>query len=231
MRGDGAKRRSGRQRLPAPHRYFVLGVGSGVAVRQPVGQADGFRQAVLVQGGLDRGDGGREVDAVADRDEEGAAAGLTAHDGADDLALVFERRPVTGQRPWLGEAAEQPRLGDADGRPVQEHTQVAGEAEAPGMGEALAVDHDEFGRLVQHRQGRQGYRHLAEGEKAGAVGKADRLGCLGTLQELKGLGIEADGSGEGGLAAPAEVDVDAGDPAGGEAGGRFFHHLVAKRFL
>ena len=212
---------------PRPLRSLALGAGSGVGTRQAVGEAGGFRQAVLVEGGLDRGDGGREIDAVADGDEEGAAAGLAAHHGADNLALVLERRPIAGQWPGLGEAAEQARLGDADGRQIQEHAQVAGEAEAPGMGQALAVDHDEIGRLVQHGQGSQGYRDLAEGEKAGAVGEGRGPGGLRALEELKGPGIEADGSREGDLAAPAEVDVDAGDPAGREAGGRFFHHLMA----
>ena len=201
--------------------------GSGVGARQAVGQAGWLRQAVPVEGGADRGDGGLEIDPVADGDEERAAAGLGAHDGADDLTLVLERRPVAGQWPGLGEAAEQARLGDTDGGEIQEHPQVAGEAEAPGMGQALAVDHDEIRRLAEHGQGRQGYRDLAEGEKARAVGKGRGPGDQSTLHELQAPGIETDRSGEGGLAAPAEVDVDAGDPARREACGRFFLHLMA----
>lgn len=104
---------------------------------------------------------------------------------------------------------------------------MAGEAEAPGVGQALAVDHDDIGRVVQHGQGREGHGYLAKREKAGAIGKGRGQGGLGTLQEFQGPGIEADGSREGGFAAPAEVHVDAGDSAGLEAGGRFFHHRVA----
>lgn len=179
-----------------------------------------------MEGRLDSSDGGGEVDPVADGDEERAAAELAAHDGTDDLALVLERRPVAGLGAGLGETSEQPRFGDADGRQVEQHAEVAGEAEAPGMRPALAVDHEKIGRRGQHRQGRGGGRNLAKREQARAVGKRRRPGRLGTLREFQGPGIEGGSGGEGGLAVPGEMNVDARDPADGEALGWHFDHVV-----
>ncbi len=196
-----------------------------------VGLAGGLGQAVAGGGGLDQLDGRREIDPVADRDEERAAAGLGAQHRTHDLAFVLERRPVASSRSRLGVAAEQARLGNTDGRQVQQHAQMAGEPEPPGMGEALAVHHEEIGGQGEQPQGRDGHRHLAEGKKARAIGEISGQGGKSALLQVQGLRIEPNRRGKGRPTVFAEVHIDASDPPRGEARRCRFHHPVAQGFL
>lgn len=168
---------------------------------------------------------------MADRDEERPAAGLGPERGTDDLALVLERAGIARCRAGIGETPEEPGLGDADRRLLQEHAQVAGEAETAGVRPALPVGDDEIGWGGEQPQYGERGRHLAEREKARAIGEGDTMDDLRTFEKLEASGVDDRGSSEGGVTIGAEVDIHAGDMAGCEARWGGLDDLVTQSFL
>ena len=118
--------------------------------------------------------------------------------------------------PWptgLVVPADQPRLGDADRGQAGDHAEMRGDAEAARVGDALAVDHQQVGLPVQHRQGRERGRDLAERQVARNVGKAGRQGGQRALHQLEALAVEQGDRSPGEPGGLGDVDVDAGDQA------------------
>ena len=136
-------------------------------------------------------------------------AGARSKDVADHLAPVQEaaaRAPAFGR---LGVLAAQPRLAAADGGAVELDAQVAGQPEAPRVGQAVAVDDEHLGLEPQPLPGGEEGRHLPEGEQARYVGELERANRGRDLLELE-PGEGEDGDRGPGLAA-ADADVGAGD--------------------
>lgn len=76
--------------------------------------------------------------------------------------------------------AGEPGLGHPDGGDIQQHPEMAGDAEAARVRDALAVAEDEIGSNIQPGQGRQHSRQLAECQQSGHVrgmllGKGPRM--------------------------------------------------------
>jgi len=114
--------------------------------------------------------------------------------------------------------ASQAGLGNADGRQVQEQTQVAGDTEAPRMGEAMAIHQEKVRHSLQLLEGAGQGWYLPEGEEAGDVGKGDRLLDDVLLDECQfGIGENhSSGAGQRWLAAVRPIhegDVGGGDVA------------------
>ncbi len=156
---------------------------------------------------------------MANGDVDGGTVRAGAEDEADELGTVAEINGRAGARGRDGLFTDQAALGDADGGYVQEEAKVAGDAEAAGVGIAVAVDEEEVRHLAEAAEGAGQDWHLPEGQEAGDVGE-----CDGGLDDLVlddgevGIGEEDDGgSSEGGPASDGPVDegdVGAGDEAG-----------------
>ncbi len=142
-----------------------------------------------------------------------------AEDEADEVWAVGQLGAASRFRRGLFVLTDEAALGDAYGGDVQEEAEMAGEAEASRVGEAVAVDEEEVRRALQLLEGSGEDWHLAEGEEAWDVGERDGLVDEVVLDEAEvGVGEEDDGatavrrfgSARGRL---AEGDVGAGDVA------------------
>jgi hypothetical protein len=71
------------------------------------------------------------------------------------VGLVVEQgRDVDpGHDAWLGEAAGELLLGHAKGGHVEQHSQVGSNAHAAGVGNAVAVHHDDVGLVFELGEG------------------------------------------------------------------------------
>ena len=88
---------------------------------------------------------------------------------------------------------------------------MGGKADPPGMGDTLAVEEDEIGRLPQFRKGRQERGPFPKGEKARDVGEGD-TGRVGSLFEKGEAGkVHQDDRGEEEVAPLLVGDVGPGD--------------------
>ncbi len=152
-----------------------------------------------------------------DVDRGDAVAG--AEDEADEVGAVRQIDAASHFRSRFVVLTDEAALGHAYGGDVQEEAEVAGEAEASRVGEAVAVDEEEVRRPLQLLEGAGEDGHLAEGEEAGDVGEGDGLVDEVVLDEAEvGVGEEDDGAAPVGRfgSAPgrlAESDVCAGDVA------------------
>ncbi len=106
-----------------------------------------------------------------DRPDPDAGAQHRAENGV----AVGERHPRAFLFARFIVTAAQPRLGDADRRQPGQQAEMAGDAEAPRMGDAVPVDHQQVGRRREPRQRGEPRRRLAERQQAGNVGEARRL--------------------------------------------------------
>jgi len=117
--------------------------------------------------------------------------------------------------------AGEPALGAADGRQVEAVPDVAGEAEAAGVGDALAVAHEHVGPGAQPRAGAEHDRRLAEAEQAGQVGEPDPSRGRDLLDDLEPGQGDDDDCRHQALAVLIVGGVRAGDEAHpSEAGAR-----------
>lgn len=89
---------------------------------------------------------------------------------------------------------------------------MAGEPEAPGMGQALAVAEQEVGDRGEGRQRIQDRRDLAKRQQSGHVGKAGRPARHRVLERLEAREAQDHHGRPGDASAVLEADVDAGDP-------------------
>ncbi len=151
---------------------------------------------------------------MADGDEHGGDAVAGAEDEPDSLASVAEIDSGAGLGRGVGVLAHEAALGDAYRGEVEEEAEVAGDAEAARVGEAVAVDEEEVGGPPQLLEGAGEDGDLAEGEEAGDVGEGDGLLDDVPLDQREvGVGEEGDG-GNCGVASTAltlESDVAASD--------------------
>ena len=159
-------------------------------VHQDVRAPDGLRDAVATR--APKYDLHRPLvaDPVAGGDEDRLDAVLRPHDGADHPAVVHQRRALPPTRAGLLERARQPRLGAPHGRHVQDEPQVGRQAEAPGVGNALSVEEGHVRPPPQLREGPKQGRALAEGEKAGDVGKGGPSAVRGLFQHVQAFGVQ-----------------------------------------
>ena len=95
------------------------------------------RNAPLRQQARAIGDRGFDADLVPRRDEERFVPGTGADRGADDLAAIDERRVGAEDALRFFVLADEPALGAADGRSIQEQSEVGREPEAGGDGHSL----------------------------------------------------------------------------------------------
>ena len=104
-----------------------------------MGLAGGFGDSEA--GGALEGDRCRrcEADAMAGGDVDGAHVGAGAQDRADLLIAVEQRRPRASLAAGFLVGSDEAGLGGADCGRVQQHAEVAGDAEAARVGQALAV--------------------------------------------------------------------------------------------
>jgi hypothetical protein len=157
-----------------------------------------------------------EADAVSDGDVYGGDAVAGAEDEADEVGAVAELGAASRFGRRVVVSTHEAALGDAYRRDVEEEAEVAGDAEAALVGEAVAVHEEEVRGALQLLEGAGEDGDLAEGEEAGDVGEGDGLVDGVLLDEAEvGVGEEDDGAAalrraQGRL---AEGDVCAGDVA------------------
>ena len=155
---------------------------------------------------------------MAQRDEHRLDADSGAQYRADLFTTMTQRRPLATRLWHLVVHATQPRLGHTNGRQVEPQPQVRGHTEAPWMGNALAIHHDQLGARDEPVEGRQSCRYLAKGEQPRNVGHAGRFTVYYLLHYLEpDQGIAGPGQhhyrGPGDLATLLEADVDSGNMA------------------
>src|SRR5262245_10391004 len=117
----------------------------GQRVRKP----DRLWQPVARREPQDPGDRRGEAHPMADGHVHRPHAGARAQDSADRLAAVAQGHPCAAGGRERRVRAHQTRLRDADGGDVEQHAEVAGQAEAPRMGEAVGVAEDQIRELPQ----------------------------------------------------------------------------------
>lgn len=111
-------------------------------------------------------------DPVARRDKNRFDALVGSQHGPDAFAAVPESGASAAVVGSLAMIPHQSRLGAPDGGQVQEHTHMAGQAEAAGMGEPVPFQQQQIRARGQPGDGSQQHRCLAEGEQAGHVREA-----------------------------------------------------------
>ena len=124
--------------------------------RRPVGQARRFGHPIAAAAGQREPHRSRQVDPVADGDEDGGHPAACPHRRTHDLVTVHQVGAGAPLGRQLRVSPHQEGLGAPDGGRPSEQADVAGQAEAPGMGQSLAVRQDEIGRRLQALQGRPG---------------------------------------------------------------------------
>src|SRR5215217_9224219 len=93
--------------------------------------------------GEDDVDRGFDADLVPRRDKKRFVPGTGADRGADDLTAIDERRVGAEDALRFLVLADEPALGAADGRPLQEESQVGRQPKSAGMGIALTVEEED----------------------------------------------------------------------------------------
>ncbi len=115
--------------------------------------------------------------------------------------------------PGLAMRPDEPALGTADGRDVEQHAEMAGEAEAARMRAALTVAEHQIRALTQAIESRQHRGKLAEGEVAGHV-RESGLGADATgLDQPQIVGVQHHHGGKEFRAPSVVADVRAGHEA------------------
>ena len=223
MRGQGWS--------PALLGWFGGGLGGRglrlAALGELVGEAGGLGEAVASTEAEDPVGGFVEGDAMADGDVDGGDAVAGAEDEADEVGAVAQLGAASrfGRRDVM--TAHEAALGDAYRRDVEEEAEVAGDAEAALVGEAVAVHEEEVRGALQLLEGASEDGDLAEGEEAGDIGEGYGLVDGVLLDEAEvGVGEEDDGAAAVGPFDPStklrtgfaqgrlgEGDVGAGDVA------------------
>ena len=147
---------------------------------------------------------------MAHRDEDRLHARSSAHHLADHLAAVAKLGVGPATRPGFPIIADEPALGAAEGRQIEKHPEVAGQAESAGMRSPLAIADDQVRHCFELREGLQQRGDLPEGQKPRNVGKAGPGPDTGDLHHLQALCIEHHHRGVEIRAAAVEGDVGAG---------------------
>src|SRR5690606_32206824 len=127
--------------------------------------------------------------------------------------------------------ADEERFGAADRGHIEEQPAVTGQAEAPGVGDAVAVEDDGIGTPPEPLPGRCEGRELAEGEKSRDVREVDVHDGGRLLERLVRLDIDGHDSGVSTITLPADRQVGTRDEAGIEAGRRLEDESLAQSAL
>jgi hypothetical protein len=135
---------------------------------------------------------------------------------ADQLILINQlgRGPAFWARCCV--LAAKAALGDSDRRQIREQAEVAGDAEAARVCEAVAVDEQEVWLALQFRERLSQHGSLAERKETGDVGEGDG-GFDYMMFDERQLGIrdENDGGASETRLSPVRA-VDEGDVGGGD---------------
>jgi hypothetical protein len=97
-----------------------------------------------------------------------------AQDTADPFPVVQEIRTAARFPTGSTRLSNQTRLGTTDRRDIKQDAEVTGEAEAPRVGVALAIDDEEIDRPADLRKGMPEHRHFSKREEPGHVRKRER---------------------------------------------------------
>src|SRR3990172_2269086 len=154
-------------------------------------------------------------DPVADGHVERANVVARSEDGPDPLALERRGPPVAAGRPGLAMPPDEARLGAPDAGPVQEHSEVGGEAEASRVGDPLAVEEPEVGPDGEAPGGLEKARPFPEGQVARNVRKPPAPRGPGRGHRLQARKGHDGDAGPDGLAGRREGALGAGDEPDG----------------
>jgi hypothetical protein len=136
-----------------------------------------------------------KIDKMARGDIDGLHPGPCAQRHSHPFAPVGEAAIPAPRRPRLPMRPDKPRLGAADRRQVKPEPQVAGEAETPGMSEALAVAENNLRLISKPPESAQEQGNFAKGEEPRDVGKGDVTLHLGELHKFEPRkGVDGDRS-------------------------------------
>ena len=157
-------------------------------------------------------------------DEDGQHARARPHGHPDGLAAVDERGRAALVLAQIRVAADEDRLGDADGGPVQQHAEVAREPEAARVRAAVGVQHEHVGERAQALERGQQSRDLAEAEQARDVRERDRPLPDRLVDDAQRRRVEHDDGRADAVLAHAHVQ-----PADGSDGGHVERRLANER--
>lgn len=193
------------------------GVAEGCDVL--MGESRGFGHSKSNRAGESQSDGIFECCEMACTDVERACVVARADDAADQLAAVHESDRSTAFCAGFAVFAAEPALRTPDGGPVDEQAHVGCESDAARVGDALAVEHQDFrpGRKLCYGLNQGG--GLPEAEQPRDVGKADGLNDVGSFN----FGFELEIPDHPGGDKPAPIggkgDVAARHPVNGAVDG------------
>jgi len=192
--------------------FSLLSVGFR-ALGEQVGLPGGFGHAIAFAAGQGELDGLGQINLVADRDEDRLDAVPGANDRADHTALVvIEIGGRSADLLPLPERPQQERFRAADRRPIQDHTDVAGDARRPRMRQAMAVHEDQVRSMLELAEGLRQPWCFPERQEAGDVRKGRLLLVDDGLQDRQFRKGEHDDAGVRDIT--DEGHVRAGDQAG-----------------
>ena len=199
------------QQEPFRARPSAGGPAVPAARREPVRPARRLGQAVSRHAGQGPAYRGLEAHAMADRNVQRFHARAGAQHRADQLACIAKGRPCTTAVRGRSMHADEPRLGDADRRTVEQQPDVAGDPEAARVRNALAVVQDQIGRAGHLLERGEHRRRLPEREQPGNVGEPRRHADHGALHQRESREIEHRHRRARDPPVLLESDVDAGD--------------------
>jgi len=116
-----------------------------------------------------------EIDKVARGNIDGLHPGPCAQRHSHPLAQVGEAAILAPRRPQLAVLPHKPCLGAADRRQVKPKPQVAGEAETPGVCEALTVAENNLRLISELPESAQERGNFTKGEEPWDVGKGEAI--------------------------------------------------------
>ena len=178
-----------------------------------MGGANGLRDAETPTAAEHEAPTSVEIDKVARGNIDGLHPGPCAQRHSHPLALVGEAAILASRRPQLAILPDKPCLGATDRWQVKPKPQVAGEAETPGMCEALAVAENNLRLISELPESAQERRNFTKGEEPRDVGKGDMILHLDELHQFQ-PGKEMDGDrSRHSVAVPPIPHIGAGNQA------------------
>jgi hypothetical protein len=139
---------------------------------------------------------GRQRDPVAHGHVHRTDVVPGAQGRADHLPAVAQRHEGATAASRLGVLSHQAALGAAEGGEIEQHAQVACQAEAARMGAAVAVAEEQVGPRTQPGQGLEQRRDLPKRQVAGHVGEARQGPRPGRLHHGQALRLQHHHGGE-----------------------------------
>jgi len=176
-----------------------------------VSEAGGLGQPVAGGGGKGEFDSVFESAFVAYGNKKGFDIGSGSQDGADGLLVVFEEG-ISAFLQWgWTEGADEPAFCTADGGFVETQSEVGGQAESAGMGNALAVDEEQVGGGFEFSYGGDAGGCFTKREQAGYVREGKLSAGGGGFEVIQLWQSYYDGGGENVAAVFCESAVEPGN--------------------